>query len=112
MASPGRQRDADVAPRREVMYIHYVGRLVRKQIYLTEEQNEGLRRAAAREGRPEAEIIRSALDVRLGPKRGERFRLADDPLWDVVGLGGADRDDVSERVDDFLYPPLNPAGRR
>jgi hypothetical protein len=89
-----------------------MGRLVRKQIYITEEQNEGLRRAAAREGRPEAEIIRSALDARLGPKRGERFRLADDSLWDVVGLGSSERDDVSERVDDFLYPPINPGTRR
>jgi hypothetical protein len=95
------------------MYIHYVGRLVRKQIYITEEQNEGLRRAAVREGRPEAEIIRSALDARLGPKRGQRFRLADDGLWDIVGLGSSERDDdASERVDDFLYPPLNPGRRR
>ena len=80
-----------------------MGRLVRKQIYVTAQQNEWLKRAAAREGQPEAEIIRSALDARIGPQRGARFRLAEDPLWDIVGLGASDRSDVSEHVDASLY---------
>jgi hypothetical protein len=83
-----------------------MAKLVRKQVYLTEEQNEWLHKAAAREGRPEAEIIRSALDARMGPQHAPAFRLADDPLWDIVGLGKSDRDDVSENVDSYLYPPL------
>jgi len=89
-----------------------MGRLIRKQVYLTEEQNEELRRAAAREGRPEAEIIRSALDARLGPKDHPRFRMAEDTLWDVVGLGTSAVDDVSENVDAYLYQRGKPRRQR
>jgi hypothetical protein len=51
------------------MYIHRVAKLVRKQVYLTAEQDEWLAKVAARERRPEAEIIRAALDARIRPQR-------------------------------------------
>ena len=84
-----------------------MARLVRKQVYLTEEQNAWVRRTAARDGRPEAEIIRGALEARMGPQRVARPRLSEDPLWDLVGLAASDGGGVSERVDEVLYPRPN-----
>jgi hypothetical protein len=81
-----------------------MARMVRKQIYLTPEQAQRLRRAAARERRTEADVIREALDRRLGgaPARGE-----DDPLLGIIGFGSGGPADLSSRVDDYLYgePP-------
>jgi hypothetical protein len=76
---------------------------IRKQVYLTHEQDALLKQAAAREQRPEAEIIRAALDERLRPKRAAPPKRHDDSLWDIVGVGAGDRDDVSEDVDRQLY---------
>jgi hypothetical protein len=85
------------------MYIHYMGKLVRKQVYLTAEQDEWLARTAAQERRPAAEILRAALDARMRPQRAPRTRLAEDSLWKIVGLGTSDQGDVSEQVDHYLY---------
>ena len=78
-------------------------RLVRKQVYITAEQENLLKQVASREKRSEAEVIRSALDARLRPRRAPPRRLADDPLWAIIGLGGGEVRDVSERVDEYLY---------
>jgi len=80
-----------------------MGKLVRKQVYLTPEQDEWLARTAAQQRRPAAEVIRAALDAGMRPRRAPRARLATDSLWDIVGLGSSDRRDVSEQVDHYLY---------
>jgi hypothetical protein len=89
--------------RAHVMYIHHMARLVRKQVYLTVEQDELLKQAAAHERKTEAEVIRSALDQRLRPKRAPRRPSSADPLWGIVGLGRSGVPDVSEQVDHYLY---------
>lgn len=76
--------------------------LVRKQVYITEEQDRLLKRAARLEGRPEAEIVRSALDRALKPKKSAH-RTARDSLWDIVGLGRTRAADVATQVDHYLY---------
>jgi hypothetical protein len=92
-----------------MMYIHHVAKLVRKQVYLTVEQQNWLSRTAASERRPEAEIIRDALDARARPQRAPRANFARDPLWRIVGIGSSDegrrggKGDVSENVDQYLY---------
>lgn len=85
------------------MYIHRVNRLVRKQVYITEEQEQLLKRAARRERRTEAEILRSALDEVLRPKKIRRNRTQRDPLWEIVGLGRTGEGDVARNVDHYLY---------
>ena len=79
--------------------------MVRKQIYITAEQNSRLRKAARKQRRPEAEIVRDALDRNLGtpPRKGKGFD--DDPLWDIVGLSHGPGD-LSSNVDDHLYGPM------
>jgi hypothetical protein len=86
-----------------MMYIHHMGKLVRKQVYLTAEQDQWLARAAVQERRPAAEIIRAALDARMRLQRAPRARPATDSLWKIVGLGASDQRDVSEQVDHYLY---------
>lgn len=87
------------------MYIHRVKKgMVRKQVYLTAEQNDRLRSAAARERRTEAEILREALDRHLGQPGRAGSPVDDDALWDIVGIAsGEGGEDLSERVDDVLY---------
>jgi hypothetical protein len=85
------------------MYIHHVARLVRKQVYITPEQDDLLKDMANREKRSEAEIIRAALDARLRPRKAPPRRLSDDPLWGIIGLGAGESGDVSEHVDHYLY---------
>lgn len=95
---------AAVAAPRDAMYIHRVKKaMVRKQVYLTAEQNERLRRAAARERRTEAEILRDALDSHLGATERSAAEIRADPLWEIVGVGESEEGDLSERVDDILY---------
>jgi hypothetical protein len=91
-----------VDPPNCVMYIHRMTRLVRKQVYITEEQERRLKLVSKRQQRAEAEILRSALDQVLLPKRG-RGRARRDPLWDIVGLGRTESGDVARNVDRHLY---------
>jgi hypothetical protein len=81
-----------------------MGRLVRKQVYITEEQEQLLKRAARSERRTEAEILRAALDQVFRPKRVARGQGKSDPLWDIVGLGRSRDGDVASNVDHYLYP--------
>jgi hypothetical protein len=80
-------------------------RLVRKQVYITADQDQRLKEAAARDKLSEAEVIRAALDERLKPKRKPSRRRSGDSLWAVVGVGSADTRDGSLRVDELLYGP-------
>jgi hypothetical protein len=78
-------------------------KLVRKQVYITEAQDQLLKRAARREQRAEAEILRAALDQALRPKKIARPGAGRDPLWDIVGVGRSDAGDVALDVDRYLY---------
>jgi len=75
--------------------------MVRKQVYLTRRQDEAVKRIARAERRPEAEIIREAIDRRLAP--APRRAPAMDPLWQIVGLGSSGSRDTSSNVDHYLY---------
>jgi len=78
--------------------------MVRKQLYIDEDLNEGLRMLAARTGLSEAEHVRAALRAyleldRTGSERGPSA------LLDLVGLvdDTDGPDDVAHRHDDYLY---------
>lgn len=77
--------------------------MIRKQVYIDEELDEGLKVLAARTGRPEAEHVRAALREYLE----ERLPTppADDPLLRLIGLVDepAGPDDVAEEHDHYLY---------
>jgi hypothetical protein len=87
-----------------VMYIHRVANpMIRKQVYLTADLDRRLRREAARQRRPEAEILREALAARLNAVGAERVDTSTDALWDLVGIAASNTTDLSERVDEVLY---------
>lgn len=76
--------------------------MIRKQLYIDEELNDGLRVLAARTGRSEADHVRAALREYLRAARGEP---AEDPLLSMIGLVD-DPDgptDVAANHDDYLY---------
>lgn len=77
--------------------------MVRKQVYLTAEQDERIRKLAASQQRPEAELIREALDRMLEGTVAARARVERDPLWEIVGIARSGRRDVSDNVDMYLY---------
>ena len=73
----------------------------RKQIYLDEASERGLKRLAARTGRSEASLIREALQRYL-VSGGDNV---DDPLEKLIGLVADETgpDDVAEEHDHYLY---------
>ena len=79
--------------------------MVRKQLYLSAEQNARLRRAAGRLRRTEADIVRAAIDRHLGELAGTLVHVDEDPIWDIVGLGSGPDRDGSARVDEWVYGP-------
>jgi hypothetical protein len=50
--------------------------MIRKQVYIEPEQDEALKRLARRTHRPEAEIIRAALDLHMEEAAGAERRKA------------------------------------
>lgn len=85
--------------------------MVRKQLYVDEELNEGLRYLAARTGRSEAEHVREALHQYLqnaGPQGGTGDS---DALLELIGLAGdvVGPVDAALRHDDYLYGAERPA---
>lgn len=77
--------------------------MVRKQIYIEEELERGLKALAARTGRAEAAHVRSALREYL---REHRVASPErDPLLDLVGLVDDPEGprDVAEEHDHYLY---------
>ena len=85
------------------MYIHHMARMVRKQVYLSPEQNERLRRIAARQRRTEADVLREALDAQLEEHPPSKARVDRDALWSIVGVGTSKKGDLSQQTDAFLY---------
>lgn len=73
----------------------------RKQLYLDEDLDRGLKRLAAETGRSEAALVRDAvrayLDIHLD--------VAADPLGEMVGMVGEAHGpvDVAEQHDKYLY---------
>ena len=80
--------------------------MVRTQVYLTDQQIEGLKRLAATSGRKQSELIRDALDAYIAANRPtdwrEAFRAVQG-MWvdrdDLDELRGQLRDEVEERLD-------------
>lgn len=78
--------------------------MVRKQVYIDEELDRGLKVLAARTGRPEAEHVRAALRAYVQNELSAATGT-DDPLLDLIGLvADADgADDVAVNHDHYLY---------
>lgn len=87
------------------MYIHHMASngMVRKQVYLTENQNSRLQHAAKKLQRSEADLLREAIDHYLPESNLDGTDLARDPLFRLVGIGAGGDSDLSERVDELLY---------
>lgn len=78
--------------------------MIRKQLYIDEELNDGLRVIAGQSGRSEAEHVRTALREYLDRHR-HGDAAEDDPLLGLIGLVG-DPDgptDVAANHDEYLY---------
>jgi Arc/MetJ-type ribon-helix-helix transcriptional regulator len=71
--------------------------MVRTQVYLTEEQDRGLKGLARSTGRKQSELIRAAIDHLLAENRPKDWRAA---LEAVRGMW-ADRDDLDELYEDL-----------
>jgi len=80
------------------MLIH----MIRKQVYIDEEQERGLKRMSALSGEPEAVHVRAALRAFLDANLPSS---ADDPLERIVGLvpDVEGPDDVAANHDRYLY---------
>ena len=70
---------------------------MRTQVYLTEEQDRGLKGLAESSGRKQSELIREAVDRLLTEQRPKDWRAA---LESVRGMW-ADRDDLDELYADM-----------
>jgi Arc/MetJ-type ribon-helix-helix transcriptional regulator len=71
--------------------------MVRTQVYLTEEQDRGLKGLAELSGRRQSELIREAIDRLLAEHRPKDWKEA---LEAVRGMW-ADRDDLNELYADL-----------
>jgi hypothetical protein len=77
--------------------------MIRKQIYIDEDLEQGLKALAARSGKPEAAHVRAALREYL---EAQRPPASDpDPLLEIIGLvdDASGPDDVAEEHDHYLY---------
>lgn len=79
--------------------------MTRKQLYIDDDLNEGLRHLAARTGRSEADHVREALRQYLQPTRRYENTDDSDALLELVGLAGdvVGPADGALRHDDYLY---------
>lgn len=81
--------------------------MVRKQIYIDEELERGLKTLAARTGDAEAVHVRAALREYLQERRtlAAAERSEDDPLLRLVGMVDDPElpDDMAEQHDHYLY---------
>lgn len=91
-------------------------KMIRKQIYITGEEERGLRQLSYLEKKPQANIIREALDqylARDAEKAAKRTKRSSGkgndeaklPLERIIGLAGDldSPDDLSSRHDHYLY---------
>ena len=77
--------------------------MVRKQVYIDEDLEEGLKSLSARTGEPEAAHVRAALRAYLDAHRASTE--GEDPLLGIVGMvdDPAGPQDVAEEHDHYLY---------
>lgn len=83
--------------------------MIRKQLYITESLDRGLKRLAASTGQSEAAHVRAALRDYLD----RQLPAEEDPLGGLVGLV-EDEDgpvDVAERHDKYLYEAAEQSAR-
>ena len=75
----------------------------RMQVSLTTTQYEFLQSEAFVTGKSMAAILRAMLDEAI--QQRQQDVLANDPIWDVIGIGKAidGPTDISENVDKYLY---------
>jgi hypothetical protein len=78
---------------------------IRKQIYLTPEQNEDLKTLAMMRGTSEAAIIREALSDYV--TREKEKAAKQDPLAEIIGSGMSKYPDSVKRHDYYLYKDEN-----
>jgi Arc/MetJ-type ribon-helix-helix transcriptional regulator len=71
--------------------------MVRTQVYLTEEQDRGLKRLAASTGRKQSELIREAVDRLLMDKRERNWLKSLEPMFGMW----ADRPEMDHFVRDL-----------
>jgi len=71
--------------------------MVRTQVYLTEEQDRGLKRLAANSGRKQSELIREAVDRLLAQKRERNWLKCLEPMFGMW----ADRPEMDHFVRDL-----------
>lgn len=78
--------------------------MIRKQLYIDEELNDGLRVLAGQTGRSEAEHVRTALREYLDRRRPDHA-VDGDPLLELIGLvdDPAGPTDVAANHDEYLY---------
>ena len=81
--------------------------MVRTQVYLTEEQDRGLKSLAESCGRKQSALIREAIDRLLAENRPKDWRAA---LEAVRGMW-ADRDDLDELYDELRQEVEDRVGR-
>ena len=71
--------------------------MIRTQVYLTKDQERGLKRLAASSGRKQSELIREAIEGYLAERQPKDWKEA---LEAVCGMW-ADRDDLDELYADL-----------
>jgi hypothetical protein len=76
--------------------------MIRKQVYIEDSMDRGLKLLAARSGRPEAAHVREALKEYLDRKL---LRAGRNPLAELTGLvpDAEGPDDAAENHDRYLY---------
>lgn len=80
-----------------------MAQMVRRQIYLSAEQNRRLQETATRLRQTEADLVREALDRYFGSGAAKNLDIDDDPLWNIVGAATSRQGGLSEQVDDHAY---------
>ena len=77
--------------------------MIRKQIYLEEEQDKKLNLEAARRKTPVSSLIRLAIDLYL-ERKSKNADWDNDPLTRGIGSVSLNVDDASLNHDKYIYP--------
>lgn len=75
----------------------------RKQIYLDEESEQGLKTIALRDGCSEASLIRDAVRLFLAQEERQAPDSDENPLLGMIGLVKRGRRDAAANHDNYLY---------
>ena len=84
-------------------YVGYHTYMRKTSVYLTQDEAEGLRRVAVREGRPQAELIREGIR-RVIADAGERPRV-----FRSLGIGRSDGESATRWTSDELLRKVSGA---